>query len=525
MSNPTEQELDALLSQAATKKKPTGQPTEAELDALLSGESQSELGMSNGEMLAREATKMLPIAGSIVGGLAAGAPTLGMATLGGSALGAAGGKALQNVIEQNVFDQPKEVSDYTTDLAKEAAYDVAGNITGAKVVAPIVKGGLKMLGKGYTKAASSLSGIPEQSIETLYSKYDDVTKIDDIAIEADRIREVAQKDINQFKNIQNARISEGIAAKEKAPVNILKVRDSITKAIGKLDPVVDEIKIAELDKQRKLIDSVGQVVMENGKPVAMFVPADRAYAFQKHFQELADYLPAGQAFKKKNFVDLSFQKAAAETRGALNKVIPEISQANAELAKLRRLDKNINKNLITPEKSMNALVSVGSGKNPMMQKQVEKLSAITGQDYLSPMQTLASAEKFANPDLISSLTTGRANIPVMIAGATGAGAGGGVAGLGAAAATGLMSTPFGIKTAVGGLKAVESLGKIGINPKNISSEYLQYQASQADPIQQALDVLNVMQNYSPYEREQYIRKDPNLKPSERAKLLKENSRR
>ena len=520
MKKPTEAELDALLSQSENKT----QPTESELDALLSGEP-SELGISNGEMLAREATKMLPIAGSLVGGVVAGAPTLGMATLGGSALGAAGGKALQNVIEQNVFDEPKEVSDYTTDLAKEAAYDVAGNITGEKLVAPLIKGVLKMMGKGYTKVASSLSGIPEQSIETLYSKYDDVTKIDDIAIEADRIREVAQKDINQFKNIQNARISDGITAKEKAPVNILKVRNSLTNAISKLDPVIDEAKIGEIHKQIKLVDSIGEAVSDGTNITALNVPADQAYALQKNFQELAEYLPAGQVFKKKNFVDLSFQKAAAETRGALNKVIPEISQANAELAKLRRLDKNINKNLITPEKSMNALVSVGSGKNPMMQKQVERLSEITGHNYLSPMQTLASAEKFANPDLISSLTTGRANIPILLAGATGAGAGGGMAGVAAAAGTGMFSTPFGIKTAVGGLKAVESLGKIGINPKNIASEYLQYQASQEDPIQQALDVLNVMQNYSPYEREQYIRKDPNLKPSERAKLLKENSKR
>jgi hypothetical protein len=49
-----------------------------------------------------------------------------------------------------------------------------------------------------------------------------------------------------------------------------------------------------------------------------------------------------------------------------------------------------------------------------------------------------------------------------------------------------------------------------------------YEKSQSD---QKVQEQQIIQNYSPYEREQYIRKDQTLKPSEKAKLLKENRTR
>ena len=53
-------------------------------------------------------------------------------------------------------------------------------------------------------------------------------------------------------------------------------------------------------------------------------------------------------------------------------------------------------------------------------------------------------------------------------------------------------------------------------------ETLSFAANQAKQTQMMTDVFNVIQNYSPYDREQYIKNDRSLTPTQRAKLLKEN---
>lgn len=543
----------------------------------------------------REAVKGLPLAGSLIGGsLSAGAatvPTLGSLTapsyLAGSALGAAGGKALQTMIEENYLGAPKkDLSEKLIELPKEAAYDVAGNITGEKIIGPIAHAA----GSGLKKVASGLSGIPEQVIGNYAKNAKAIGEIHDIPLEADRIRQAAQDSIKGFKNIQNTRISQAIADKADLPVDISKTRQALVGNLEKVNPEINPEVAKKIQKEIDLIDHLSSrssshteipgnmqpegydvftqpdlfKFSEKPKPgfnaprgddlyplkqnmeldknavnaitnqgyqgtisgaystkVAnndILVPAKDAYQIQKRLQDLAEYLEPGQIFKKKDFADLTFKKAAANTRQSLQQVVPEISQANAELSKIYGVSKNLNKNLISPEKPMNAMMSVGAGQNPIMENQLSKLGQITGQDYISPMQNLASAQRFNSPDLISAMTTGRANIPVALAGMVGGGVGG-AKGAALGLSSGLISTPIGIKASIG---AGNMMSKMGATPQKIGSELMQFYGPE---IQQSIqNQLPQMPPPTPYQVDQQLKHSSDLSPSQKAKARLQNNR-
>lgn len=92
------------------------------------------------------ATETLPMIGGVGGGML-GAPLGPLGMGGGAALGAAGGKALENIIEAQFFDQPKTREEIYLDPAKEAAFEAA-TLGAAKAV----KGAKGLLGKGYEMA-------------------------------------------------------------------------------------------------------------------------------------------------------------------------------------------------------------------------------------------------------------------------------------------------------------------------------------------------------------------------------------
>lgn len=92
------------------------------------------------------ATETLPMVGGLLGGVL-GAPAGPVGMGGGAALGAAGGKALENIIEAQFFDQDKTRSQLWTDPAKEAAFEL-----GSLGVAQMAGGAKGLLRKGYEAA-------------------------------------------------------------------------------------------------------------------------------------------------------------------------------------------------------------------------------------------------------------------------------------------------------------------------------------------------------------------------------------
>lgn len=408
---------------------------------------------------AKAATKTLPAAGSIAGGVIAGGPTLGAAALGGSALGAMAGKAAQTLIEENFFNEPvKTLEEKITELPKEAVYDVAGNLVGGGVVAPLAKKALTPL----KYFASGFSGVPEQVIETYAKNMDDVNKIDNVLLEADKIRESASRAIKSFENTQNSSIAKNIAQKANEPVDTTAAIMFLEQKAAAKNPKINADIVSEINQQKEILKNISTFDEQTGK---YFAPAKDAAEMKSKLQDLAQYEEIGRKFNRKDYAGYTMTGAARELRREVNKVLPEYAEANLELAKLRRIEGKINKNLITPEKSIAAMTSVGSGTNPVMEKQVTNLGETLGTDLLTPMQNLAAAQKLGNADVLSGFTTGRAAVPFITGGLANA-----VGGVPLAVGSAAITTPIGIRSSI---QLGNTLGKMGINPGRVSSEAVQ----------------------------------------------------
>lgn len=487
-------------------------------DEYLKEDAQPE-EMSLGKGLAKTAVQALPVAGSLTGAFLAGGPTFGAAAMGGSALGAMAGKAAQNIIEQNFFPEKekKSLQEQVLDLPKEAAYDVVGNITGAKIVAPLAK----LAGKGLLQASSSMSGVPKNVITHYAENMPVVEQIKDLPDYADKARRMAQSAIERFKTGQNKEISSALGENTGKLVDITEARKVLENSMKIINPRVNYDKFAKMDEQYALLNSLGQEV--DGK---LMIPLEDAYALKQKFQEMAEFIPAGQNFKKKDFVDQTFASTSRQLRKVVGKNAPDIAAAELNIAKLRGYDKSLNRNLIKAETPYNAMIAAGSGSNQMNASKVERLGNLVGEDILTPMKNLAAADQLTNADLISSYSTGRAMIPITAA-SLGYGAGGPVGAL-KAAGVAAMGTPFGIKTS---LKGANLANKIGLTPQKVASEMTQYLGPEIENLvtpnlsrtpQGQQDVATVMQMMSPYDREQYIKKDNSITPTQKALLLKQN---
>jgi hypothetical protein len=249
------------------------------------------------------------------------------------------------------------------------------------------------------------------------------------------------------------------------------------------------------------------------------VTANQAQQLAQRLQNLADYTADMQALKRKDLVDVVLQRAASKTRAAVQSVAPEIAEANAELAKLHRAGKQINKNMITAEKPYSSMIGAGTGENKMAIRNLEKFQEAIGKSYLPQMQDLAASQYFGNAGILPGEKTGSSLAPLMVSGGFGLNElrSGNVPGAILGAATGLPFTPIGIKTTLG-MKAAAQQGasKIGLTPARIGSEAVQAYGPEIT------DVISTIMQYSPYDREQFIRNDRSLTPTQRAKLLKEN---
>lgn len=485
-------------------------------DAYLAEKTKEE--ESSLKQLGRAFTDYLPVAGSIAGGAIAGGPTLGAAALGGSALGAMAGKAAQTLIEENFFNEkPKSLEEKFIELPKEAAYDVAGNVTGEKIIAPVAK----LAGKGLLKTASSMSGVPEQVITHYSENMPAVDKIQDLPDYADKARKMAQASIERFKGTQNKKISTALNNNYGVMVDVTPAKNVVENSMKIINTRVNPEKFNALKEQWDFLNSLGK---QEGEKLMM--PLEDAYALKQKLQEMAEFIPQGQNFKQKDFVDQTYASMSRQIRKSVNAAAPDIANAELNLAKLRGYDKSLNRNLIKAETPYSAMISTGSGKNPMNAAKVERLGNLVGEDLLTPMKNLAASDQLANADLISSYTTGRAMIPFTAA-TLGYGAGGLGGAIKATAAT-AMGTPLGIKYS---LKGANLANKIRLTPQKVSSELIQYlgpdiQSALAPDLsrtpQGQQDIATVMQMMSPYDREQYIKKDNSLTPTEKAVLLKQN---
>jgi hypothetical protein len=165
--------------------------------------------------LKEAALKSIPVAAGLAGG-AAGflSPVPGGAFIGGTS-GAAAGKMLENAIRRQEGEEIDPLQAYVAGPAQEAAGYAAGEAV-VPAGSAILKGAGNAIGTAAKKVTSALSMVPEKVIETFASRTDDVAKLgnmsDPVVLQdaADTLREGAIEAIDDFKSVQNKKISNAI---------------------------------------------------------------------------------------------------------------------------------------------------------------------------------------------------------------------------------------------------------------------------------------------------------------------------
>lgn len=300
-------------------------------------------------------------------------------------------------------------ADVTASGAAGLAVDIAAdptNLIPGKTIAQGLSKGAGVVGRGAAKVASSLSGIPAQTIKTYATHMPEINKAigrygKDIASAADDTRTGYNTAIKSSRRKLNQQITDSLATSGSKTINIDDMYRSLNDSKAALNPALHAGEIAEIDELIKMTDSIrgahGQSTLKDFFDLQE-VLRDRAKgAYQK----------SGQIFMPGSKAQRAAKQASAIARKSINEASPEIAAANNRLSLMHSLEDKMNKNLIGEGRPEGALLSVGSGSNARGRKQLGRLGELTGTDMVGEAEKLSAQRAFTNPDLLPVDQTGK----------------------------------------------------------------------------------------------------------------------
>ena len=287
-----------------------------------------------------------------------------------------------------------------------------------------------------------LTGVPKGSIETYIKKFGDVEEVikkygGDVVQYADDIRKEMRNSIsdtiyNMNEDIANAIMkapSDSFASNEATIEALEQIRDGLNKtyypgAIDEINQVINNVKkessygvkaLDDIDESLKQSgSSLEEMLLKNGIEPDAIPPktvfnAKQANEAKRYLQDLAKgtYLKNGQMFVVGKDAGKAAKQGGRYARRAELELAPETGRANVKLSKLHSAEKNMNKNLITPDKPEAALLAAGAKTNPRNARNLKRIGEITGYDALGEAEKLDAMRWFANPDLMPVDTTGK----------------------------------------------------------------------------------------------------------------------
>lgn len=375
-------------------------------------ESSEETKTSSG--LGKAFAEALPAAGAMFGGALGLASPIPGGAYTGAGIGAATGKALENVAEKYLLNEPKEVSDIYVSPITEGVSGVAGEMAG-----PIVGKALSGVGTALKKTVSAMSTIPEKAIETYMKRPKAVKEIGGLTEAtglqdaADTLRSNARAAIQDFKSDANEKISDYLSEHGDKLIDVSNLKKIGEETIKKLDPAIKSHQQQAL-KIRDMLDQITQMQVDEKLP---FVPTSRLQSMKDTLQDAANYDDLGNVLQKKDIMHSAFSRMSNRARIDIAKEVPGIEAINKKLAQLHNINKHINKNLLSPEQTALSVMGIGSGQNQQAIKQMNKLESITGFPYVQEAENIASAQHFNKPSLLPTVGTGRAALPIFVGGA------------------------------------------------------------------------------------------------------------
>lgn len=371
---------------------------------------------------------------------------------GAAALGAAQGAG-------RAVSEAESLPDAALKFGEGVGYGVAGYGAakgiekGAKLIAPMAK---EMAQKAsnfmsekaksaFVKTASTLTGETEKNIKTFVEKNAEVNKIiadsgGDIGTAADTMRETLSKQISGFRQSMNQKIGSALDAV--SPEKTIVVDDVISGLDRVKARLNNNLKPEEISQIDELADRVRAVAGEAQK-----VSLKELHEIQDFLQDRAkgSYLKGGQIFVPGKTSQQAAKAGAREAKIMLDKLAPEIKEANSKLFQLHKIEENINKNLIAPGKSETALLAAGGASQGRNRRYLEALGNTIGKDVIGEAEKLSSAAAFANPNLLPKSAGGTTSTTrTLVSGGLGTALGGPVGG----AVSAVMTSPMVLKQAI-----------------------------------------------------------------------------
>lgn len=355
----------------------------------------------------------LPAAGSVVGGIGGatlGSVVPGAGTVGGEVVGAAGGGAVgslaKDALNEWLFGEKKSAGD----MAKSAGIEGAiGGVSqgvgaalgaGAKAIAATRLGGaaIDTAGNLLAGAGETVFRIPAPVIKRYAVAAAEIAKLSkgangDIAAASDEVKAGFAKSLDGFRSEMNQKVGTALAASDEK-VSSAPIVEALEKSKGRLNPKLDA-DAAQLNSINKQIEQVKRMEVTRvgtyGTERTGEITVQDAHALKQSFQDTATtaYRDAG-ASSTGSAVANSAKSAAAVTRRLVNKAVPEVAEANNQLAFLHTVEDNMNRSLIKQGATESGLVAAGKGANARNARALQKLGEITDKDFLGPAQNLGA---------------------------------------------------------------------------------------------------------------------------------------
>ena len=294
-------------------------------------------------------------------------------------------------------------------------------VRGAERTQKMVAGLKNFPAETASKISSALTGIPAKEIRTYAQNLDEVNDLinkygDDFIGMADEVKGKYNTTIQQFRRQQSQNIGTALAnASPERNIPIDDISDSMREMMRKLDPDLDAEAIEEIDE---ILEKLEVVASRGGAEGTVNV--QELFKIKEYLQETAKsaYMKGGQIMTRGKQAQRASKEGARVARKMLNRISPEIAEANNNLSLLHSIEERINKNILKEGGSPAALGAVGSGAMTQGTKQLRLLEQVTEQPFLIEAERIAAAKRFNDPQLLPVDFTGksvaRQAIPAMI---------------------------------------------------------------------------------------------------------------
>jgi len=312
---------------------------------------------------------------------------------------------------------PKDLEGVAADVALDpTSYIPFGKVAGllGKGVSKVgdVAGGL--LGRGEALASraaqvggEAITGVPQKAIQTYIERPEAVAELaaqNDklIPAAADSVRSGFQSNIKDFKNEQNAAISDALKNSSPAKDYTLDpVREFLEEKMANLDPRLEAQNASHL---RSVIAKLPE-----GN-----ITAEQLYKTKKYLQDNAIFNEGTGALEKTPYA----KAVTGQASGLIRPMLEQAAKDGNIDSKILEADKNLsgvwnaadevtNSRLIEPREPEAALIAAGGNPNSRGYQALKALQDATGKSFTEPAENLAAMHFFENPSLLPTDTTGK----------------------------------------------------------------------------------------------------------------------